>query len=199
MNRQVLIISNPGETGEENYCGGVAKDVENYRAFFLNPIGGLWKESEILEMDRPAVAQVRLKIEDLQFRDYVLVIFVGHGWHSEERDSTILTLRKGQEIDSAELRLPATKQTIILDCCRVRHPGVPEDRALLEMLAKRQPSLNPENCRRYYNEAIERCGDELVVTYGCGIGQRAADDSQKGGVYSYNLLDASKAWSRNQT
>src|SRR5579863_6503802 len=100
MNRKAVIISNPGESGAENYCGGVIKDVANYRLLLLSPIGGLWQRSEISEMSRPSIAEVRLEMQGLFTYDYVLVVFVGHGWHSTDLDSTIVRLRKGQEIDS---------------------------------------------------------------------------------------------------
>lgn len=32
MKKKILIISNPGAVGAENYCEGVKKDVENYKS-----------------------------------------------------------------------------------------------------------------------------------------------------------------------
>jgi hypothetical protein len=199
MNRAAVIISNPGEPGAESYCGGVKKDVKNYRSFLLSPTGGLWGESEILEMNRPSVAEVREEVKGLSAFDYVFVVFVGHGWHSTDLDSTVIELRAGQELDSADLRLRDTKQTIALDCCRVQHPGMPEDRALREILAKAGPTIHHEDCRRYYDERIEKCSEELVVMYACSKGQRAADDDEKGGIYTYNLLESSQAWARGSS
>lgn len=199
MHRKALIISNPGESGAENYCGGVIKDVANYRSFLLSAIGGLWRESEILEMNRPSVREVRSTISDLSTYEYVVLVFAGHGWYSTDLESTVICLREGQELDSKELRLSTTKQSLILDCCRVPHVGIPEVRALMDMLAKAQPPIHPDECRRYYNEWIRKCPDELIVAYACSVGQRAADDSQKGGIYSYNLLKASRAWAHDPT
>jgi Caspase domain len=193
------IISNPGGTGAENYCRGVLKDVEHYRSFLSSAIGGAWLRSEIEEMSRPSVTEVRLKVKDLPNVDYVLVVFSGHGWHSTGLNSTALELRAGQEIDSDELRLATTKQTIILDCCREKHPGTPEVRALTEMLAKSASRFNSEDCRRYYDQRVQECSTELVVMYACSVDQKAADDDQKGGIYSYNLLEAGKDWADNST
>ena len=195
MKRQALIISNPGESGAENYCAGVLKDVTNYRSFLVSPIGGLWRESEIAEMNRPSTFDLKMKLFDLTSCDYALIIFSGHGYHSTTHDSTFVELRSGHEFDSADLRLNV-KQTLILDCCRQRYPPVTEDRALLERLAKAAPVLHPERCREYYDGRIAECSDELIVTYACGVGQTAADDTQTGGVYSSNLVKASKAWTR---
>ena len=197
MTRRAVIISNPGETGAENYCRGVLKDVENYRSFFLSAIGGAWKNAEIEEMNRPSVGEVRLKMKILAAFEYVVIVFSGHGWHSTDVDSTVLELRKEQEIDSAELRLTTTRESLILDCCREKHRGLAEARAFDQMLAKAAARFNPEECRRFYDKRIQECSTELVVMYACGAGQLAADDDQKGGIYSYNLLEASKDWADN--
>jgi hypothetical protein len=200
MNRQAIIISNPGEGGEENYCGGVAKDVANYRSFLLSAIGGAWQESEIAEMSRPSVAELRRKIGQLSSSDYALVVFAGHGYHDTGLDSTILELRRGEEVDSADLRAEIGKQTIILDCCRRKVPAtlLTEARDALKF-AKTWPAINRAECRYYYDKRLAECPDELVVMYACAIDQLAGDDDQKGGIYSYSLLEASKAWASNST
>ncbi len=199
MNRQALIISNPGETGAENYCRGVLKDVENYRSFLLSAIGGSWWGSEIVAMSRPSVAELRLKVKVLPAFDYVLIVFTGHGYHSTILDSTVLKLRKGQEIDSAELRLAATRQTFIIDCCREKHLGVPEVIALREMLAKAASRFHPEDCRRYYDKRIQECASDLVTMYACDTDEKAGDDDKRGGFYSYSLLESCKNWAENST
>lgn len=199
MNRKALIISNPGESGAENYCAGVLKDVVNYQSFLTSPIGGLWFGSEISAMNRPSAADVRSKMKELSNSDYALVMFCGHGWHSTAVGSTCIVLREGQEIDSAELRLTNTSQTLVLDCCRKKGPWTPTARVLDERLAKAMPRINPDDCRKYYDKRIEECDGGLVVMYACSIGEFANDDSEKGGLYSFNLLNGSKGWARSST
>lgn len=199
MNRKALIISNPGEAGAENYCAGVVKDVANYRSFLASPIGGLWYDSEISLMNRPSAAEVRMKTRDLSGCDYALIVFCGHGWHSTATDSTCVVLRQGQEIDSVELRLANTAETLVLDCCRRKGPWIPTARALDEKLAKAGPRINPEDCRKYYDERIKECDGGLIVMYACSKDEFANDDSEKGGLYSYNLLNGSKGWARNSS
>jgi hypothetical protein len=36
-----------------------------------------------------------------------------------------------------------------------------------------------------------------VVLYSCASGQLSEDDSQRGGVYSYNLIDCAEKWANN--
>ena len=126
-----------------------------------------------------------------------MVVFSGHGF--TKLNSTWVELREGHEIDSNELRVARIKQTIILDCCR---KPVPPARmtALDEKVAKKAaPLLHPEDCRTYYDKRIDECPAECVVMYACSVGELAGDDSQRGGTYSYSLLQASKAWAGDST
>lgn len=193
MTRKALIISNPGEQGAENYCEGVLTDVKNYQNFLTSPIGGLWSTSEITSMPRPSVAEVEEEAAKLLTYDYSLVVFSGHGGYSTKLQSTILELRKNQEIDSAKLRQSSGRQTMILDCCREKCDALPTLIELAEKLARARPRINPQDCRRYYDKRIEECAEELIVMYACATGQRAGD-SEKGGAYSHYLIDGAQQW-----
>ena len=41
--KRALLITNPGEQGDENYCKGVYVDAANYRRLMLSPQGGVWE------------------------------------------------------------------------------------------------------------------------------------------------------------
>ncbi len=196
MRRQALIIINPGEEGAENYCAGVLKDAENYKHFLQSPQGGYWFEEEIRLLNRPTETEldVGLRLYSL-YCDYLLLIFSGHGYVNSD-GSTIFELRKGCEISANELRLSSTAQTMIIDCCREAVPPVP--RFIRAVIEKAIPRINPARCREKYDEQIRRCGLELVVMYACSIGQKAGDDSGKGGVYLSSLLDAADKWVQEQ-
>jgi hypothetical protein len=196
MKRNAVIISNPGEPGKSNYCAGVMQDVANFRAFLLSPIGGAWEESEITHLDRPFASDLRVKVAGWRAYEYVLTIFCGHG--CVKGGSTWAELRAGEEIDAIDLRLP-TKQTIILDCCRVPVPTT-SMRALDEKVAKKAaPLIHPADCRKFYDQRIDECRTEVVVMYACSVGETAGDDSQRGGTYSYSLLQAGRAWAGDST
>jgi hypothetical protein len=199
LKRNALIISNPGEANAENYCEGVKRDVENFTSFLLSPNGGMWRASEIEKMDRPTKAAVRAKIATLKDSEYLQLIFCGHGYHSVSRDSTIVELRKGEEIDSVEFRGLAKKQTLILDCCRQRHPDIPTVMMDSMMKAARsRPLINPAECRRLFNKKITDCSSGLVVLHSCDEDETAGDDSKRGGYYSSSLLRASKEWASEE-
>jgi hypothetical protein len=74
---------------------------------------------------------------------------------------------------------------------------VKKEFAMLE--AKKADILNPQNCRQLYDEMIASCGVSSVVTYGCSKNETATDVSDRGGLYSYNLLDAAYEWAGVET
>jgi hypothetical protein len=124
-------------------------------------------------MLKPSCADVERKVKWLSRYDYVLIVFAGHGYHSTATKSTFLTLRKGEELDSTRLRL-FTRQTIILDCCRVERPTLPV-KEMVTLIAKAAPSVNAENCRRLYDKHIESASMDRVTMYACAIGEEAGD------------------------
>ena len=198
MKRYALIISYAGEAGEDGYCDGVAKDVANYSSFLTSGVGGFWKQSEIEKLDRPSVAAVRAKMKLFSNYDYVMVIFAGHGFHSETSKSTVLDLNAKESIDSTELRKGASKQTLILDCCRKKSRSIAtETRDSMMKSAAEASVINPLECRKYYDKQIEECGSGIVVLNACSIDEYANDDALKGGYYSSSLLDASNGWVRS--
>jgi hypothetical protein len=40
LSRKALLIANPGEQGQENYCKGVYVDIANYQRFLASAVGG---------------------------------------------------------------------------------------------------------------------------------------------------------------
>ena len=71
LTRGALLISNPGEIGEENYANGVYVDIKNYQQHLTSAVGGAWETSEIQHLDRPARATVRWWLNAFSLYDYV--------------------------------------------------------------------------------------------------------------------------------
>lgn len=198
MKRIALIISNPGEPNAENYCNGVLVDVENFRSFLISPLGGAWFGSEIHLLDRPTQQEVNAKIQQANLCDYSLVIFAGHGYFSSVTDSTILEIRPGYEYDSLNLRTGANKRLIILDCCRKVYPEpCLESESRLRVKFAVSKELDPFKCRIYYDEAISKCSNGILVGYGCSIDETSGDGGSKGGYYSSSLIRSCKNWFDN--
>lgn len=198
MTRQALIITNPGEPedkGTEEYCEGVYGDARRYRSFLMEPQGGSWEGPEIRTFDRPDVSTVEREVERLKRVDYSLVVFAGHGGHSGK--STIVALRRGQQLNSVDLRVGAPKHTLILDCCR----EVAKRTLLTEEMAKALksiPMLNSQRCRAYYDQVLRECATGLVVLFACSIDERANDDGTMG-YYSGSLIETTEEWVAGKT
>jgi len=198
MDKKILIISNPGEIGAENYCEGVNVDVTEYIKYFTSPLGGAWKDSEILHIKRPTIFDVRYEVQLLEKMDYSLIIFCGHGWYSSLDKATILELKSGQNINEMELRKGGSKRTILLDCCRQVHEESIA-KSLTENLAMltRERVLSHSECRKYYEHNITAASSGIVITHACEIDETAGDSSKTGGYYSGSLRECATEWFKN--
>jgi len=196
MNRKALLISNAGELGADNYCDGVKVDIENYVNFLTSPLGGGWYSHEIETLDRPSVSALKNNLSEIEKADYAFIVFCGHGYYSSARNSTILQLCKNEEIDSIELRSNTTKRTIILDCCREIVKDIITERVIAKF-AEAKRDLNFSECRRYFNEAINKCSSSLIVGYACSKDETAGDSASIGGYYSYSILKSAEEWRKN--
>ena len=197
MNRRALIIANPGEQGKAGYCHGVNRDVDNYKAFLKSPIGGLWREDEIIVRHQPSRAMTTIDITQQRRADYSVTVFCGHGYHSAAADSTIIELTGGVDIDSSELRVGAPKHTLILDCCRVVHKEMFVEDSAARVFKRTASTIDPDACRRCYDHEIDECAVGIVVLYGCSVNQTAGDSDLRGGFYSHSLISAAQAWGRD--
>jgi hypothetical protein len=186
------LIANPGIEGEELYCKGVFADMDNFKKFLLSPIGGLWKDGEIITKIKPTKIELLKEIEVLKSVDYGLVIFSGHGWHSGQLDETMVKLNDNESISSKELRKGAPKQTLILDCCREIH-SEPVKKMFECAFEKMSSQIHPEDCRFFYDNQIIKCANSIIVLYGCDINETAGE-SLSGGYFSYRLINSSKEW-----
>jgi hypothetical protein len=197
--RRALIISNPGEVGDEHYCKGVFRDVENYIALLSAAHGGWWSASEIVHMEKPDANEVRAQIAVLGQYDYSFVAFAGHGYFSSIDRATVLKLRKNVELSSIELLKGATKRTLALDCCR----EVKNKSAFMALSAKsahfeasRSVSRNPNPalCKGMFLQQIDSASKAVVVLHSCTPGEVAGDDEVSGGYYTSNLIGSANVW-----
>ena len=190
MKRAALIIGSPGERTEEDYLEGVKKDVVRYQRFLKSALGGAWLDGEINVMLNPTLQGVLGKVRMLRSSDYSIVVFCGHGYHSEAAGETIVQLKPGVEMNSDALRTGGRKQTLVLDCCRVISADV-----LVEGVQKREaPQLDDNECRTYYDKRLQECPHGLVVLFGCSMNETAGDSATNGGYYSSSFMNAAVKW-----
>lgn len=192
LSRKALIIGSP-----DAKIPGVKVDVENLRKYLLSPVGGLWYDSEITTLMTPQVSTIRAEIEVLKRADYSLVFFAGHGYHSNQRGSTILHVNAREDMNSLELRIGAQKHLLILDCCRKREDEKRLLKSAMESMtfdSARQQTLNPAECRRYFDKEIALCDGGIVVMNSCAVDETAGEDESSGGYYTSSLLDSANEW-----
>ncbi|HWE97627.1 MAG TPA: caspase family protein [Tepidisphaeraceae bacterium] len=200
ITRRALLISNPGEVGDEHYCKGVFIDVENYNRFLVAAHGGLWNTWEIIPLERPTTNLVRDQVKALSDVDYSFIAFAGHGWFSKPDDATVLTLRKGERISSLELLEGANKRTLVLDCCReiYNETAILERREKMALSAegyRRRPT--PQLCRNKFDEGVSTATRGVITLHSCSPGETSGDSERVGGRYTSSLIGGAVAWADN--
>lgn len=192
MTRKALIISNPGEKGDENYCEGVNVDVQNYKNFLMSAEGGWWYESEIVCLEKPTPELLNKWLQQMKNIEYTIIVFCGHGYSYE--NDTIIELNKDCGYNSNSLKNGANKRIIILDCCRVVSNYLMHEKIYEYASAIKKSVIDSISARLYYDELIQKCSKGVVVAYSCDMDETAGDDSKNGGYYSYSLLQAARGF-----
>jgi hypothetical protein len=149
----------------------------------------------------PSEDEIRREIELLKARDYSLIFFAGHGYHSNQRSSTILQINSRETMNSLELRNGAPKHTLILDCCRKREDERRFTKAAMESMtfdSARGQTVDPQECRRYFDKAISNCDGGIVVMNSCSIDETAGESESEGGYYTSSLIDSANGWAEKK-
>jgi len=196
ISRKALIIGAP-----DKKIPGVKADVENLKKYFKSSVGGLWYDHEIITLFSPSANEIIKEIELLKTKNYSLIFFAGHGYHSNQRNSTILHINSTEIMSSLKMRIGAQKHTLILDCCRKREDERHLAKAVMESMtfdfAKGQ-SLNPKKCRQYFDNKISNCDSGIVVMNSCSINETAGESESEGGYYTSSLIDSANGWAKNK-
>jgi hypothetical protein len=193
MKRKCILVGYPGEIGKKGYCEGVLKDFINYQRFLSSPLGGAWKNEEIIPLQTKSKSEVLTHIRGIKNDEYLLFIFCGHGYFNENIKQTVIQLNSSEEISENDVMIAAFSRLYIFDCCRKTIAQMNEDSALFEeAIAKTASTLNGVDCRRYYDDQIMKCQGQTTKTFGCDITEESGDDSRFGGYYSSALIDTVK-------
>ncbi len=198
--RRCVIVGNPGLPGQDNYCEGVNVDLRSYREFLFSAPRRLL----VRVGDHCAQAAVALRLTRRSRRigasDHLLFIFSGHGWYSSQSNSTILHLTEREQVDSDDIKAYGKSKLIILDCCRKVYREYISESMFAESLRKAMgPQLHPDECRRFYDKSVEKCEKCLISLHSCSIGETSGDSSEKGGVFSFNILQSALEVYRQST
>lgn len=193
LQRKALLIAAPDD-GEHEYLHGTLLDVERFKAFLTSPLGGAWREDEIIVLESPYKAEIQVAMLELAEADYAFVSFSGHGGHNTATNSTHVALRPGVSYDTRRLEGSCKRQTLVLDCCRDRYtPLSMETEFIAAFLIESKALLPAGAARRAFDAGVSGCIEASVVLRACRIGQSAYEEQAAGGLYSLALVEAAEA------
>jgi hypothetical protein len=161
--------------------------MENYSRFFQSSSGGAWYTNEIEVLKSPSPSSLRSAMHRLKSADYSIVVFAGHGGYSNAKQTTMLQLAPGVNVEEYELKDGAPRHTVIIDACRVHL-----DRPVME--SRRVEAMtfdhadNTAFSRRLFDNHISKCAPGLAVMYSCSVGEGAEEATDSGGLYSSILI-----------
>lgn len=195
MKKKILIISNPGKIGDENYCEGVNRDVDNYINFFTSSGGGSWYSTEIECLKQPDITTVKKTLDNMKDLDFSIIIFTGHGYSNNEK--TYIELKPADntlnDLCVDNLRINDKKRIIIVDCCRKECNLLSNmNESFAEIIEKSNSSR--VDTRALYEGYIRNADNMNIIMYSCDWGETSGDDSRKGGYYTSSLLKICKEY-----
>lgn len=191
LEKRALIFGYAGISGDENYCAGVLKDIENYKNYLKSFHGGCWEDSEIDSCNDVSKDSLLKAIAEVsQTCDYSVVIFSGHGQYNSDYEETEIEINNSETVLEHELYTVCDRQLIILDCCRKPTKILIQD-SINKSLSFGMESFSVLD-KDYYKSEFDRQLNSSVKgeikVYSCSVGQFSSDNSEKGGVFSYSFL-----------
>ncbi len=196
MNRQLILISNPGNPNDRNYAPSTELALDRWQLFFQSPIGGFWKDNEIRRFDEqhPLDSEqfqrmISMVLDSVQC-DYSIIVFCGHGCSTMDgRDAIQLPIPAPNynnlfPVDGLlGLNVANVRRTGILDSGRSIVPFTSQ-----QLFEQRQFSevyrIDGEECGKYYNSMIIESNPHVELlqstnlhsaSYGSVTGSRYAD------------------------
>lgn len=190
MKRKALLI------GNSNGLAGVKLDIANWVKFLKSKKGGQWYGNEIDIVMNPKKSDILSRIANIKASspDFVIAVFSGHGAY--QRKKTMLEINENEEISESNLIGIAPRQISVFDCCR----GV-----LTEVLSESQREVRAfskggifqRSVRPYYEERIMKAIPQQICLYACSIDESAMD-TERGGIYTNQLLYCSSSFQKNE-
>lgn len=176
MNRQLILISNPGNPNDGNYLKVTEDAIDRWERFFRSPIGGYWQDGEILRydenkpIDTEAFRRLLIPLNTVQC-DYSVIVFCGHGACTiDDRDAIQLPIPTQSNINLLAVDelinpgIPTVRRTVILDACRSLIPYTSaqlfEQRAYSSVY-----TIDGIECSKYYNSQVLQASPHIEVLY----------------------------------
>ena len=193
MKRCLIIIVNQGSPHQGNYLPGVSRDMNNYLSFFKSDNGGAWEENEIVskkyDWTREGLSSTIL-LRRMDGLEYAVVVFAGHGY-AQKNGEAYFELSDGNDVSLSTIKswFPHQKVLMIADSCQCFVNLYREGGILNEALAQKHFSFRRDYLRNLYNNRIESVPTNAFTFASAVSPGEAANDTSKGGLYSYNLLN----------
>jgi hypothetical protein len=197
INKKALIIGYPGRPGEENYCKGVFKDMDNYYSHLTTIHGGAWNGGYADYNMNEVFSKVCIEKYDLKniieyfngCAEYSVIIFAGHGSY-DDHYGTIIRLNERQDIPITQIKLNAPRQLFIIDCCRRKASTELLEENLKKSLSIESFSNNRDIYRMRFNQLLAKSINGIVEVYSCSVDEYSQDISEQGGLFSSKFLDS---------
>ena len=189
MNRQAVLIASAEVEGEDS-LPGVEVDLVSWRKFLTSNLGGTWLDKEIESFHKPDWKVLRGFLDGCKGKDYVFIVFSGHGGHVMEEPAglrgTRVCLNDHDMPSVADFNPGNPRCAIVLDSCR--------GEIQLEEKTANMESFSDNPWRRLFDEAVAKAETGFVRMYACDIGQSSEVDNKIGSDFTNALIGAAAAW-----
>lgn len=184
MQRQLVLISNPGNPNESNYRQTTEQAIDRWEQFFRSPIGGYWQDGEIIRFGEKRIitqeefCRLMIPLNTVQC-DYSVIVFCGHGCcTSDNKDAIQLPIPTAENpnlFPVDELLGGGTtdvRRTVILDTCRsvisFTFAQLFEQREFSEIY-----KIDGYTCQEYYNSVVMDSTPHVEILYSTSLHQKA--------------------------
>jgi Caspase domain len=162
-------------------------DSRSFKLFLQSPIGGLWKQNEIICLISPSLKELE-KMKEKITADYVLLYFSGHG--NAINGGSYIALSEYESIEVKQLPCFADKQLFVFDSCR----GFPEPLKEIFLNYPERISIDEHLVRSIYEEYLRNCGSGTTYCFSCSYGNSSYSDNFSGGYFTNSLITEVTAW-----
>ena len=191
LSRKAILIGAPSV---ETYLPGVVQDIKDMKAFLCSPIGGAWRENEIITLVDQSKATVTKHLNSCADVDYVFILCAGHGEHQVlgTNGSTVIYLTEEDTLSIDSINTRGKRQFVIADVCR-HERKITISESLLKAAMESYSAEDKFDYRAAFDSAVMSCSEGRIVAYSCSVNQSAGED-EKGGAFTQALIASPNAY-----
>ena len=185
VSRKAILIGAPSV---ETYLPGVVQDIKDMKEFLCSPVGGDWREDEIVTLIDQSKATVMKHLNSCSDVDYVFILCAGHGEHQilGTNGSTVIYLTEEETLSIDSINSRGKRQFVIADVCR-HEREIAISKTLLKAAMESYSAEDKFDYRAAFDAAVMKCSEGRIVAYSCSLNQSAGED-EKGGAFTQALI-----------